>query len=195
MRSILKALLLDGTEKDETTVNMIKNIIHSELRKKKYKTKDIKLSEKNFHHCIGCFKCWLETPGICVHNDYGRDITREVVQSDLLILLSPVTFGGYSSILKKAVDRFIPIVLPFFTKIQEEFHHQPRYDKYPVLIGIGILPQPNKNKEKLFKKLIRRNSLNFHNPKHATGIIYINQDIIKARNIIQKCLQEVETER
>lgn len=190
----MKALLLDGTQKDETTVKMVKKIIHSELQKKKYRVTDIRLSDKNIHHCIGCFNCWLVTPGICVHNDYGRDITREVAQTDLLILLSPVTFGGYSSTLKKAVDRFIPIVLPFFTKIQDEFHHQPRYDKYPSLLGIGILPQPDEPQEKLFKKLIQRNSLNFHNPAHTTGIIYKTQDIKEAQKIIQKCLQEVETE-
>jgi multimeric flavodoxin WrbA len=190
----LKALLLDGTQKDETIAQMIKNIIHLELQKKKYKINEIQLSEKNIHHCIGCFKCWLETPGICVYNDYGREITRHVVESDLLILLSPVTFGGYSSTMKKAVDRFIPIVLPFFTKIKDEFHHQPRYKKYPILIGIGILPQSNETQEELFIKLIQRNSINFHNPAHRTGIIYKTYEISEVKQVIQKCLQEVEAE-
>jgi multimeric flavodoxin WrbA len=46
------------------------------------------------------------TPGECVIKDAGCDVARDVSHSDLVILLTPMSFGGYSSELKKAVDRY-----------------------------------------------------------------------------------------
>ena len=81
--------------------------------------------------CIGCFACWLKTPGICVETDEGRAIAEAVVHSDTVIIVAPVTFGGYSSEIKKAQDRWIPLILPDFGVYHREIHHKPRYDRYP----------------------------------------------------------------
>ena len=45
---------------------------------------------------------------------------------DLVIYLTPVTFGGYSSELKRMVDHQIQNISPFFTSVQGEIHHQRR---------------------------------------------------------------------
>jgi len=50
---------------------------------------------------MGCFGCWNKTPGTCVMKDDSAKIAKAVVNSDLLIFLTPITFGGYSSELKK----------------------------------------------------------------------------------------------
>jgi hypothetical protein len=47
-------------------------------------------------HCLGCFGCWLKTPGMCVEDDAGRQVARAIVQSDTTVLYTPATFGGYS---------------------------------------------------------------------------------------------------
>jgi len=44
--------------------------------------------------CVGCFGCWVKTPGNCVIDDYGRETTRKAIQSDLMVGLIPVTFGA-----------------------------------------------------------------------------------------------------
>ncbi|MHA2001037.1 MAG: hypothetical protein ACTSVU_02975 [Promethearchaeota archaeon] len=54
-----------------------------------------------------------------------------------MIYFTPITFGGYSSTLKKALDRQICILSPYFRKVNGEIHHKKRYNKYPSLIGIG----------------------------------------------------------
>ncbi len=114
---------------------------------------------------MGCFVCWIKTPGICVRDDIARKVARDVVQSDVLIYITPVTFGGYSSELKKALDRNIPIILPFFQKIKGEIHHKARYDHYPNLLVIGYLDKPNPEYEETFNFLVGRNALNMHNRK------------------------------
>ena len=73
--------------------------------------------------------------------DGGHVVTRAFIQSDLAIFLTPVTFGGYSSQLKKAVDHLIPNILPFFRTVKGETRHHKRYAHYPNLLVLGVAPR------------------------------------------------------
>ena len=74
-------------------------------------------------HCLGCFGCWLKTPGMCVEDDEGRRVAKAVIQSDATVFFTPVTFGGYSPDLKKMMDRFIQLISPYFQVERGEVHH------------------------------------------------------------------------
>lgn len=89
--------------------------------------------------CLGCFGCWVKTPGECVVPDATRDIRRATMNSDFLLMASPVTMGFASALLKRATDKLIPILLPYMAIDQGEFHHRARYRRYPLL---GLLLQP-----------------------------------------------------
>ncbi len=102
-------------------------------------------------------------------NDDGRETTRKAIQSDLLVWLTPVTFGGYSSELKKALDRIIPILLPYFQLYHGQIHHRMRYKKYPKLIVIGV-QEPGVDYEETFTALAERNMLNFRPPACAASV-------------------------
>ena len=150
------------------------------------------LSEMDIAPCLGCFGCWIKTPGTCVINDSGRIIPEKIVQSDLMIFLTPITFGGYSPELKKALDRAIPMLLPFFKKVHRETHHVMRYEKYPKLVAIGALPKPDQECEALFKQLLTRNAINYSSPKKAAGILYADLSENEIKSIIEKLLNKVE---
>ena len=124
-------------------------------------------------------------------NDYGREATRKAIQSDLLMWLTPITFGGYSSELKKALDRTIPILLPYFEVHQGQIHHKMRYDKYPKLVVIGTEPL-NAEYEETFKALTERNTLNLRPPKHATGIFQKTKNLDDALPFVEDLLRKVE---
>lgn len=134
------------------------------------------LSETSIAYCTGCFECWTRTPGLCKTRDAGRELATEMIGSDLAVLLTPVTFGGYSSHLKKALDRMICLVSPFFTRIEGEVHHRKRYDRYPSLFGLGWLAEPDAEEERIFGALVARNALNFHAPRHVARVVYGGQD-------------------
>ncbi|HJN16519.1 MAG TPA: NAD(P)H dehydrogenase, partial [Armatimonadota bacterium] len=91
--------------------------------------------------------------------------------ADILALLTPVTFGGYSSHLKRMLDRLIPNILPFFDKIDGRIHHKARYERYPSMAVAGVLPEPDAEAEAIFRKLVSRNAKNHHAPVHAVEII------------------------
>lgn len=149
------------------------------------------LREFEVRHCVGCFGCWVQTPGVCLVDDPARDIAREVIRSDLLVFLTPVTFGGYSSELKKVLDRLICLVSPYFIRISGEVHHRPRYDHFPRLLGVGQLRQPDRESETIFKTLIRRNALNVHAPAHAGGIVWQGESEPAVRATMQQLLASV----
>ena len=142
--------------------------------------------------CIGCFGCWLRTPGKCVIMDTGRELPKKLMESDVVFLLTPVTFGMYSSELKKAIDRVAcPILLPFFKKINDEIHHSKRYEVYPSLVSIGVLPNPDKESENIFRTLVERNGINLHSTAIARFVYSKDKpDVIKEK--IFSTLSEVD---
>lgn len=90
----------------------------------------------DIRYCTGCWGCWVKTPGECVVKDDSARICRSVIGSDFLLFASPVIMGFTSALLKRACDRLIPMIHPYFEIVNGEVHHRARYDKYPA---IGVI--------------------------------------------------------
>ena len=194
----MKAVILNGSEKGDAAIDGVHEIIVDELEGQGWEVEPLILHEMEIRHCVGCFGCWVQTPGVCVINDAGRDVARAVIQSDLVIYLTPVTFGGYSSQLKKALDRSICLLTPFFTKVDGEIHHVPRYERYPRIMGVGVLSQADeesgrtKDVRRIFTTLVGRNAINAHTPAHVGGVILSSLGEGEIRKEIQTLLKAVE---
>src|SRR5437763_961779 len=67
--------------------------------------------------------------------------------------VAPIKNNGYSSELKKAVDRIICLISPLFKRIDGEVNHHDRYARYPDLLGVGVLPAPHAAQEQIFHTL------------------------------------------
>ena len=189
---MMKALLLNGYSDDDSDAEMIGSLIVEELNRNGFEVEQIVLKDANVAACQGCFDCWVKTPGECKIDDYGRDTARKMVQSQLIIHFTPITFGGYSSELKKVIDRFIPTILPFFTKRHGETHHEYRYENRGSIIAIGVLDKPDEEKESIFKELVYRNSLNMGAPVHEAIIHTKNQSKTDFISGFAKILKKVE---
>jgi multimeric flavodoxin WrbA len=189
--SNLDVLVLNGARINDHKVDEANNTLLSALQKvgnvSNYKLRDLKVAD-----CIGCFGCWVKTPGICVIDDPAREIASKLAQTDLLIYVSPIVFGGYPYELKKVLDRQIPTILPFMKKYKGEIHHPQRYDKRHNMAAIGVLPDPNPESEAIFKMLVYRNSLNWQTPKQATTIIYESDNQATVENKISGLLTTLE---
>ena len=166
----MKALILNGSDLEDKKTSELYDLVLSELKKMNWDAVSINLKDIDLAYCTGCFGCWIKTPGECIIKDYSASISEQIIDSNLLIYFTPVTFGGYSSILKKALDRQICLLLPYFQKVQGEIHHKKRYEIYPSLIAVGIMDKPDAEKEEVFKPLLYRNSINMWNPYHRAII-------------------------
>ena len=122
----MKTLVLNGSLKGDDTLDLAYQAIMDRLNELESEIDTYILHDTKIASCLGCFICWTKTPDICVTNDEGREIGKKFIQSDLVVYLTPITYGGYSSELKKAVDRIIPNISPFFMNRKGETHHQPR---------------------------------------------------------------------
>ena len=66
---------------------------------------DILLSEKDIHYCSGCYSCWSEKPGVCIHKDDMKEILAQILDANVLIIGSPLYFNNISGTLKVFFDR------------------------------------------------------------------------------------------
>lgn len=181
----MRTLILNGAKIKKDKVNAVSDFLTEYLSKKHHVADVLSLMDLNISPCIGCFGCWLQTPGECIIKDDGSDLPKKVIQSDVVFLLTPLTFGMYSSELKKALDRFpCPVLLPYFAKINGEIHHANRYERYPILVAIGVLPSPNEESEKIFTTLVARNGINLHT-RAISRVIYSsdNPEVIQEKLI------------
>lgn len=189
----LKALILNGEIEEENGMTMINKLIAEILAEQGYEVESILLREEQIGECMGCFGCWIKTPGICVIDDYGRILIETIINMDIVIYLTPVVYGGYSSELKKGVDRIIPLILPFFKKVQGEVHHKERYKDHPKIIALGIMSDEDNEMEEIFNRLIKRNSLNWYNSFTGGTIKNTSQEDIK--NQLNKRLNALEVNK
>ena len=188
----MKALILDGTLLDDDASRSSLEVLKKTLASHRFEWEVVTLRDKKIAHCRGCFNCWIKTPGVCIINDDARETTKKMIQSDLVVYFSPVTFGGYSHILKAQMDRSISLVLPFFGKFHGETHHKKRYDKYPSILGVGLLASPDEVQEELFRTHVQRNALNLHSPSSACVFSYTGSDQTELMQMINEVLPGVE---
>lgn len=183
------AFILDGGQETNLPTEQAVNTLEEMLRDMGWSTTTQRVRDLELAPCLGCFACWVKTPGVCIIDDAGRDVARAVRQSRLVALVTPVTFGGYSSTLKNAVDRLIPLIMPYFTFIGSEVHHLRRYETYPSILGVGLLPGSEPEQEQIFQRVIHRNSINMHSPEAETCFLYEGET--NSRQVIGNALAEV----
>jgi multimeric flavodoxin WrbA len=143
-----------------------------------WEMKAFPLAAMDIQPCRGCFSCWVKTPGRCIIHDDEEQILAATAASERVIWLTPVTFGGYAPELKKALDRIIPILLPFFTQVRGETHHPLRYPRQRRLLAIGTLRQDDAESEGVFRRLVGRNALNMGDV--AADILVFSGDVALA---------------
>ncbi len=171
----MNAVLLDGTSRDDHTAAAIRRAVIECLETAGVPVLTFFLPDIEIAPCRGDLTCWMRSPGICAIDDANREISRVTVSSDILVLLTPVTFGGYSSELKKALDHLIPNVSPFFRSVAGETHHAPRYHWRPHVIAIGILPAPDADSEQVFQTLAQRNGTTLWARETTCGVFYVTE--------------------
>lgn len=112
--------------------------------------------------CVGCFSCWLKTPGRCIHKDLD-EFYKAYMSSDKVVIFSKVTHGFVSGNLKTLFDRLIPLYLPYITYKTGESMHLPRYEKYPDIEFHYQGEFSSAEDQKIYEDYIHRTFYQFYN--------------------------------
>lgn len=109
--------------------------------------------------CIGCFGCWVKTPGECIIKERCSVIPRYMSQSEKVIVISPILYGGYSKNIKAIFDRSIGYVLPYFRIMNGEMHHQLRYEN-PFALSVYFYGECDDEEKLIASNLVKANAVN-----------------------------------
>lgn len=129
------------------------------------------LSAHKLAYCQGEFDCWVVSPGRCRSEDVEQEIVAAIHDAEALVLLGPVTFGGHGYTQKRAVDRLICLLSPFFEKRVHLTHHGHRYDKPASLFVLGWQREPDAAQAQTFADLADANGLNFMAPRVGVAVV------------------------
>ena len=143
----MKIIILNGNPVKDDFDEYLSNLNNS-LIKKDNDSEIITLRDIEIKQCMGCFGCWVKMPGECLFEDDTKDMRKKIINSDFVLYTSPLKMGFISSSLKKALDKHIPLVMPYFSVRNGEIHHMRRYDKYPK-VGVLIKNDDEVNNENL----------------------------------------------
>lgn len=159
----MKVLILNGNPHDDKKFDEYLEQLSTALESSNHTVTIQTLKDMDIRYCIGCFGCWVKTPGECsIAADDTRDVRNAYMNSDLVLFASPIIMGHTSALLKKAHDRNMGLVLPYSEIYREEVHHPARYDKYPQM---GLLLEKSNGADdedvEIISNMYMRDAINF----------------------------------
>ena len=142
---------------------------------------DILVNDNEIHrYCIGCFGCWLKTPGKCIIKDGFENMGKRLSEVNEFILISKATFGSYSSAVKNVLDRSISYVLPFFEIRNGEMHHGERYHN-DLTISALFYGDMSEEEKRTAENLVKANAVNLN---AALGKVHFVEGMENAREVL-----------
>lgn len=149
----------------------------------------IDLNKMKIGSCIGCFGCWVKTPGKCVIRDDAVKIYPLIAQSENIIYVTRLWYGSYDELMKTILERSIPIQQAFIRLHKNETHHVQRnvVGKKAVIIAYGDISE---KEQTIFRKLVARNAQNMsflHWEIHFITNEEIEKTILSEVNIWENC--------
>lgn len=181
----MSIVLLDAMEEE--------NIISSKLKERLLKDdsglRSFSLRDMEIQPCRSCGACGYKSPGKCVVKDDSHQVMKAIAGCDMYVILTPIRFGGYNSILKKAIDKFMNLALPCYMVKEGRLLHPDRYGRKMMAV-IGIAGSASQEQGKSFRKLVEHNALNL-NAAHSTIVLDPATDSTKLEQEIDRLLKEV----
>jgi hypothetical protein len=111
--------------------------------------------------CLGCFGCWIKTPGRCVINGRGQQIVGLWAAHDEIIFISRLVFGSLSPDVKSVFDRSLGFLLPFFKVKDGKMRHKYRYNNKLIMKYLFYDAKDRDFEIEVAKRLIADNAKNF----------------------------------
>jgi multimeric flavodoxin WrbA len=147
-------------------------VLEDELRRAgQAEIRSFDLAAMRLAYCQGEFDCWTRTPGQCRAHDAEGAIVQAIHDASQLVLLDVVTFGGHSYTLKRAQDRLICLLSPFFERRASLTHHAARYERAASLFALGWAPVTDAEAAQTWRELADANAVNMLAPRVGATVV------------------------
>lgn len=181
----MSIVLLDAMEEENiVSIKLKERLLKAESGLECFSLKDMEIQP-----CRSCGACGYKSPGKCVVKDDSHQMLRAIAGCDMYMILTPISFGGYNSVLKKAVDKFMNLALPCYMVKNGRLLHPDRYGR-KLMAVVGIAGSASQEQEKSFRKLVEHNAFNL-NAAHDTIVLDTPVDVAKLEQEIDRLLKEV----
>lgn len=181
----MSIVVLDATKSNDE----ISKALISEIGKKGVEYSHYILEDKNIQPCRSCGACGFKSPGRCVVADDMQDVLKAVAKCSIIVMITPVRFGGYASTLKKAIDRFMPLGVPTYFVEHGRLLHPARYGRKMLLV-VGIYEGDPKEQAASFKKLVEHNAFNMEYCQR-TVLVEASEDTAEIAHELEYAIREV----
>lgn len=102
----MKAVAVNGSPRPSGNTYILLNTVLAELEAAGIETLMIQAGGRDIHGCTACGGCRKPDTIGCVYNDdIVNEAVRVIADADILLLGSPVYFGGVSAQMKAFIDR------------------------------------------------------------------------------------------
>lgn len=129
----------------------------------------------SIRNCIGCFGCWVRTPGSCVIRDRYGDMGKCLGRCENLVLVSRCAYGGFSPFVKMVLDRSIPYIHPDFVIKNGEMHHKQRYRNH-IQLHTLFYGDATAREQKTAKGMVTAVSVNLNCEVKRVGFCAVASD-------------------
>ena len=190
----MKALIILGNTREISNTEALAKTFAEELSAKGAEVKQISLREKTVQTCVGCETCHQVRDSFgCVISDDMQEIAKEMLESDLIVLASPIYTWMPTPPLKAVMDRSYAFTkYPNYPKYGGQFNLLTK-QKFAMLATCGDKIETNCD---LFDQSVRRMA-DFADLKYigylaardnAEGGIITQSVIDRARAFAKKCV-------
>jgi multimeric flavodoxin WrbA len=159
----MKITILDGEQRPgKTAFGEYVGTVASHLRSSGHQVDRLVLRELEIKQCLGCWGCWVKTPGECILEDDGGRVCRSVIRSDVTLFAAPLVMGFPTALLKRTIDRLLPLIHPYNAVVAGEIHHRARYKRYPTFALLTERSNGDTDEDlRVVEAVFSRTALNF----------------------------------
>ena len=101
----MKILVLTGSPHENgTTAALAKNFIKGCITSG-HTVEEVSAAKSKVSPCISCNTC-RKNGGNCIYQDDMNDIKAKILSADLIVLVSPLFYFGFTAQMKTVIDRF-----------------------------------------------------------------------------------------
>lgn len=139
----MKILVFNGSPKKENsdTLHITRAFLDGMQEAAPQEVQMIHVIDRHIEFCSGCLAC-MRNGGVCRHNDDMRSILEEILASDLLLFSFPLYCYGMPAMLKKLIERTLPLSSIAMRKTGERYEHVGQADfshlRYLMICGCGF---------------------------------------------------------